>query len=329
MKKKISDIIKSPSFSLLLFSAAMIAVLWSYGHNRNSGDPTGNSKPIVIKASVDTVTTSAEKIVSATSVTTSGTVSTTKVTSTSTVSTTVTSYRTTAAASLSTTVTEEISAEPEIENTDTMSDTESPNSEFYHERLVIAGDSIASGFSLYGYIPSEHSIATESVGIWNYDSFTFNVGFGDMGLLDAVAYLQPQLLYISMGMNDMPMNSPDWFANEYCSLIMQILEKSPNTVVVAAGVTPVTDTVTYTTNENIRNYNSALEGMIEGLGSPQVYYFDAYPVLAYDPYSSLRSECSAGDGIHIASQCYYNILSNLYKKLDDDNVKEQILSYGQ
>ncbi len=331
MKKKISDIIKSPSFSVLIFTAAMIAVLWSYGHNRNSGNPAGNSKPIVIKASVDTVTSSAEKNSAVTSVTTSKTVSTTKTTST--VSTTSTTSSTAATTSLSTTAVEETSTEPETENTYIIYETESSNSEFYQERLVIAGDSIASGFAIYGCVPYERSIATESVGIWNYDSFTFNVGYGDMGLLDNVGYLQPQLLYVSMGMNDMPMNSPEWFADEYCSLIMQILERSPNTVVVAAGVTPVAYDCQYTTNENIRNYNSALEGMIEGLGSPQVYYFDAYSVLAYDPRidpdSSLRTECSAGDGIHIASQCYNDILARLFVFLDENHVSEPMLSYGQ
>lgn len=191
---------------------------------------------------------------------------------------------------------------------------------------MIAGDSIASGFNIYGYIPTEHNIATESVGVWNYENFTFNFGYGEMGMVDAATYMQPKLLCISMGMNDMPNNSPDWFADEYYNLIAQILERVPDINIVAAGVTPVADYVSYTTNENIRNHNAALENMINEIGSPQVYYFDAYSVLADSNTLTLSSEYSAGDGIHISSGSYDIILTALFNFLDTTPVMEQIIS---
>lgn len=324
MKNRIVNLIKSPSFAVFLFITAMLSVLWAYGFKKNNENPAGNAKPSEIKVSADVVTspvdetnmntvTSVSSSISRTSTTTS--VSTT-VTSSTAVSTTATS---------STTVTETAATEPEIESIE--SDyTESPNSEFYQEHLVIAGDSIASGFNIYGYIPTEHNIATESVGVWNYENFTFNFGYGEMGMVDAATYMQPKLLYISMGMNDMPNNSPDWFADEYYNLIAQILERVPDINIVAAGVTPVADYVSYTTNENIRNHNAALENMINEIGSPQVYYFDAYSVLADSNTLALSSEYSAGDGIHISSDSYNVILTALFNFLDTTPVMEQILA---
>ena len=324
MKNRIVNLIKSPSFAVFLFITAMLSVLWAYGFKKNNENPAGNANPSEIKVSADVVTspvdetnmnpvTSVSSSISRTSTTTS---TSTTVTSSTAVSTTATS---------STTVTETAATEPEIESIE--SDyTESPNSEFYQERLVIAGDSIASGFNIYGYIPTEHNIATESVGVWNYENFTFDFGYGEMGMVDAAAYMQPKLLCISMGMNDMPNNSPDWFADEYYNLIAQILERVPDINIVAAGVTPVADYVSYTTNENIRDYNDALENMINEIGSPQVYYFDAYSVLADSNMLALSSEYSAGDGIHISSDSYNVILTALFNFLDTTPVMEQIIS---
>lgn len=334
MKNRIVNLIKSPSFAVFLFIAAMLAVLWAYGSKKNNENPAGNTKPSSIKVSADVVTSRANdtNINPVTSVSSS-------IPGTSTaalVSTTVTSSTTVSTTVTSTTVTEAAATEPETESNEAPSlgqplspylyAGESPNSAFYQERLAIAGDSIASGFHIYGYIPTEHNIATESVGVWNYENFTFNFGYGEMGMVDAAAYMQPKLLYISMGMNDMPNNSPDWFADEYYNLITQILERVPDINIVAAGITPVADYVSYTTNENIRSYNDALENMINEIGSPQVYYFDAYSVLADSSTLALRSEYSAGDGIHISSDSYNNILTALFNFLDTTPVMEQILA---
>lgn len=336
MKNRIVNLIKSPSFAVFLFITAMLAVLWAYGYKKNNENPAGNTNPTDIKVSAEVVTSPADEtnMNPVTSVLTSNwrtntttSISTASTTSSAAVSTQITSSAivTETAATESGTESDEIPS-PGQPLSPYLYAGESPNSEFYQERLAIAGDSIASGFNIYGYIPTEHNIATESVGIWNYGNFTFDFGYGEMGMVDAAAYMQPKLLYISMGMNDMPNNSPDWFANEYHNLIEQILERVPDINIVAAGVTPVADYVSYTTNENIRNYNTALENMINNIGSPQVYYFDAYSVLADSNTLALSSEYSAGDGIHISSDSYNVLLTALFNFLDTTPVMEQILA---
>ncbi|MCM1006402.1 MAG: SGNH/GDSL hydrolase family protein [Ruminococcus flavefaciens] len=336
MKNKILNLIKSPSFSVFLFTTAMLAVLWAYGYKKNNENLAGNTNPTDIKVSAEIVTspTNDTNMNPVTSVLTSNskTNTTTSISTAATTSSAVVSTQITSSAIITETAETESGTEsdeipsPGQPLSPYLYAGESPNSEFYQERLAIAGDSIASGFNIYGYIPTEHNIATESVGIWSYGNFTFDFGYGEMGLVDAVAYMQPKLLYISMGMNDMPNNSPDWFADEYYNLIAQILEKVPDTNIVAAGVTPVADYVSYTTNENIRSYNSALENMINNIGSPQIYYFDAYSVLADSGTFALSSEYSAGDGIHISSDSYNVILTALFNFLDNTPVMEQIIS---
>lgn len=328
MKDKIINFLKSPNLALVLFLTAMLAVLWAYGSGRKNSYPGGDARQ-----EITTETTAATSaVVTTVSVTSKTTSASTNTTVTSSVQTTTSSTSVTSTTQTTTTT------EPEPEPNDSAPGQPlspylyagvSPNSAFYQEHMAVAGDSIATGFNIYGYIPYEHNIAKESVGLWNYAGNTFNFGFGDMGMIDAVAYMQPSLLYISMGMNDLPSCDPDGFAAAYYDLIMQILEVSPDIVIVAAGISPVGDFVAYSTNENIRNYNYALENMVYSTGSPQVYYFDAYSVLADGNTLGLSSSYSAGDGIHLASYSYGDILTALFNFLDTTPVMEQISAAEQ
>ena len=198
---------------------------------------------------------------------------------------------------------------------------DSPNSDFYQERLAIAGDSIAYGFNAYGFIPNERNIATESCSMWNLDYFTFSTG---MGLVDTVASVQPSILYMSMGMNDVNMTTPEEYAEKYKSTIYEIRNRVPDIHIVVAGITPVTSTSGFVSNETIRAFNTALENMVNEISSNHVYYFDAYSVVADPNTLELRPECTGGDGIHLVSTCYYDFLNALYNKLDETPVKSHI-----
>lgn len=198
---------------------------------------------------------------------------------------------------------------------------DSPNSQFYKDRLAIAGDSIAYGFNAYGYISAFQNIATESVSMWNLDYFTFSTG---MGLVDSVSYINPSILYMSLGMNDVNNSTAEEFAEKYKSTIYDIRNKVPNITIVVAGITPVAEDSDFVSNYTIQIFNTALENMVAEIGSNHVYYFDAYSIVA-DPYTNaLRPECSGGDGIHLVSTCYYDFLNALFNMLDDMSVKSDI-----
>ncbi|MDE5772557.1 MAG: SGNH/GDSL hydrolase family protein [Ruminococcus sp.] len=198
---------------------------------------------------------------------------------------------------------------------------QSPNSSFYQERLFIAGDSIAYGFNAYGLIPSEHSIAKESVSMWNLDYFTFNTG---VGLVDTVEYMHPELLYMSMGINDVNCSTPEQFAERYQTVINQIRDRVPDINIIVAGITPVTNESDFASNDTICSFNTALKNMISALNSNRVYYFDAYSVLSDPATNALRPENTGGDGIHLTTQCYYDTLNALFTFLDNTPVKSNI-----
>ncbi len=198
---------------------------------------------------------------------------------------------------------------------------ESSNSSFYQERLYIAGDSIAYGFNAYGLIPAEHNIAKESVSMWNLDYFTFDTG---VSLVDTVGYMQPKLLYMSMGMNDVNVSTAEEFAERYKNAINQIRNQVPDINIIVAGITPVTNESGFASNDTICSFNTALKNMIAELNSNRVYYFDAYSVVADPATNSLRPENTGGDGIHLTTQCYYDTLNALFTFLDTTPVKSNI-----
>lgn len=329
--------------AVLSCTAALICSTASCG--KTTTDSAADSKPVVTsvttssaKASSETASASTTAKTSTTTVSSESTTSTSSETSASTssptstaakVTTTVTAKppvqsqtstkpATTTSSKTTTTVTS--SQKPPVSATTTtaapppVQNGESPNSSFYQQNIVVAGDSVALGFSVYGFVPSYHSISLGSLSMSNMDWFyPQNKG---VGYVDAAVNSGAKLLYMSMGMNDVNVTTPEKYAAKYVSVIQQILQRSPNTTIVAAGITPVSYSSTFTTNARIRSFNSALQNAVNSMGSSHVIYFDAYSVVA-DPGSlALMNGYSSGDGIHLAPKCYGMILKALYNKLD-------------
>lgn len=201
---------------------------------------------------------------------------------------------------------------------------ESPNSSYYQDRLAVIGDSIAYGFNAYGYIPYEHNIAKESLGVWNMDSYFFDIDGYYAGVLDTADYVNAPLYFISMGMNDIYGYSSAEYGSAVLNLAQQVLERVPTATVVVGAITPIADWNPYTTNDTIRSFNTSIQSAVESAGNPQILFFDTYSVLA-DPYTlALGDDHSGGDGMHLSSYSYSYVLNCLFNFLDSKNVTEQI-----
>jgi hypothetical protein len=205
---------------------------------------------------------------------------------------------------------------------------QSMNSSFYQDRLFVTGDSICHGFNVFGFVPEAHCLTQASVSMWNLDYFTFDdpaYGVYGLGLVDAVAGVQPKLLYMSLGMNDVNMNDPSGFAEKYVTTAKQIIERVPDVNIVIAGITPIDANVTnFTTNEIIRNFNTQLKNAIDKEDSRRIYYFDAYSVIADPNTLNMRAGGTSGDGIHLSTECYTDFLNSLYSFLDKTSIMAQI-----
>lgn len=177
------------------------------------------------------------------------------------------------------------------------------------DSMVLLGDSIAYGFAVYDRLPEECVLAQASIGARNINTteFTFSVGNkSNLNILDAVSIKQPTYTFMSMGMNDINMGSTDDFTNNYTTNINDIFKVCPNTTVIVMGITPITSSSTFATNEKIDTYNEALKQMCNTLKSQglKVYYIDVSKYLK-DESGNLYSDYASGyDGVHLVGTAY-------------------------
>lgn len=310
MKKFIDEFIRhffaTPMLPLLVILCTISAMALT-------SDGPAKEAEIAAETSKSLAAVQQKKMSSMTTTSTAATSTTTTSTSTTSTNTTTTTETTT---TTTTTTTEAAPERPTFSDYTIFMGAESPNSAYYQERLTIVGDSIAYGFNAYGYIPAGHNIAKESLALWNLGKYTFDMGGGAMGVVDAAAYTDSSLFYLSIGMNDIFTYSPDGYAASMVSLAQQIVDAVPDTTVVIGSITPVSENNYYTDNATIQQFNYALENAVYAYGSPQIHYFNAYAVLADPNTNALAAGAGGGDGLHLAGSSYGYILNSLFNYLD-------------
>ena len=201
----------------------------------------------------------------------------------------------------------------------------SPNTSFYQDHLYVTGDSICHGFNVFGFVPEQHCITQGSVSMWNRDYFYFDTPYGSYQMVDAIAAMQPKLLYMSLGMNDVNMGDPQAFADKYAETALDIVARVPDVNIVIASITPIDATVTdFTSNDTIRSFNTALMNKINGLNNDRIFFFDAYSVIVDPATQSMRAGGTSGDGIHLSTECYTDFLNALFMFLDKTDVMSNI-----
>lgn len=280
-------------------------------------------KPVMICSETITTSAASTSTVSSSETTVSGGKSTSKKSKSS-----DKTSKTTAVSETTTQSSEEMITPPaDYPSYDYMAAGDSPNSQYYQDRIVIIGDSIAYGFNAYGYIPYEHNIAKESLAVWNMGNYTFDLGGGPMGVFDAAGYVNSPLYFISVGMNDLYSYSPDDYAWAMRGIAEEVLARVPDATIVIGAITPVSQGNYYTSNETIQAFNNSLEYVINDMNSPQVMFFNTYAILADPSTQSLSSAHSGGDGLHLNSSSYGYVLSCLFNFLDTTGAIDQMATH--
>lgn len=186
----------------------------------------------------------------------------------------------------------------------------------YPEQISIVGDSIASGFGVYGVLSNPYDFATGNLGARSIDDYSFNYG-GEMGkYIDVLTASQPAYIYLSMGMNDVNIITPDEYAECYKEIISNIRSVCPDSIIIVAGITPISIDSTFTENSSILTFNEKLKALVSELASPTIIFYDAGSFITDEATGALRSDCNGGDGIHLSSSAYDLLLENLYPLLD-------------
>ena len=293
---------------LVILSLAAVTITIAFAKKSSHEAAAANS----CKAAVNAETTETKEVASSASTETTTTASETATTTTSLTSVSTASETTTSV----TTAAEDVCKPQRYVGT-------SPNSALYQENLFTAGDSITLGLKYYGFIPREHSIAGDSVSMWNLSHFSFNIDGEELELVDAVEKLHPKMLYMWLGMNDVNLNMPQKFVKKYSEVIEEIRERIPDIIIIVAAITPVSSGCKVVKNTIIRDYNAALMEMVKRIDSPNVLFFDDYSVICDDDLC-LTGGYSSGDGMHLYIPCYTDIFTALFDYLDTTDIKTKL-----
>ena len=169
------------------------------------------------------------------------------------------------------------------------------------QRIAYIGDSVMSGFAVYGALDSnEASYAQVSLFVQDIKN-TF---------LGSVNAYKPDRVYIMCGTNNCVGSQTLTYLNgvvgEYKYVIENIHSNNPNCEIVVMGIGNTR--TTHVPNTTVNTYNALLKKMSDKYS--YVKYFNTGLYLN-DSSGSLASGYSAGDGIHWSSTAYFVIHSKL------------------
>ncbi len=185
----------------------------------------------------------------------------------------------------------------------------------YLDNIVIIGDSITKGYSVYGRMKADNVLAVGSVGARNLFTYTYSYQGYSLELLDILERKMPEYIFISLGMNDINILSEDDFTKVYEENIDEILKVTPDSTIIVTAITPITSDNDFTQNEKIDKYNEALRKMAIKIRNKNVYFINSAQYLKNE-YNCLISSFSSGDGIHLSEKAYDYMLSYMLTMLE-------------
>lgn len=173
---------------------------------------------------------------------------------------------------------------------------------------VFVGDSICSGFRVYGHMPDNNCLAVGNVGARSIFDYSFAVDGVDHDLITALKLVDPSFVVFSMGMNDINITDEDQFCANYDNILAKVHEALPDAKLFIASITPTLNAPSFK-NSRIDSFNEAIKKHLEGT---EYYYIDVASSFKDASSNSLIESFSGGDGIHLSSAAYAQFKSVVY-----------------
>lgn len=187
--------------------------------------------------------------------------------------------------------------------------------EFFSSDLFI-GDSISTGYSLYGFMDEKNVFAKIGLNPSSVMTKSVPTVYGDITVTDMISLLSPKRVYIMLGSNGIQWLSTDSMLRSMRSLTEMISLTSPGTEIVIVGVPPVTAAYDSTVDgldvmAAVNEYNSGLSEFAAECG---FIYVDPGEILK-DSTGYFSGSYAENDGMHFKSATYKILLSFIQTKV--------------
>jgi len=187
----------------------------------------------------------------------------------------------------------------------------------FFENTLFIGDSITTGYSLYGYLDERNVYAKIGLNPSTVLTKSVSTCYGEITIGTMLDYTQPDIIYIMLGSNGIQWLSCENMIVSTGSLVEIIKEHCPNSFIVLVSVPPVTadydSTVDIDVMEKILEYNSDLWDYAYDnvLG-----YIDITELLT-DETGYFNKSYAEYDGMHFKPDAYKIVLSELQSVTED------------
>ena len=170
------------------------------------------------------------------------------------------------------------------------------------------GDSICTGFSMYGL--TENCCAKAGVAARNINEFSFEFNGEQTKPLTAALNSGKKNLVFLMGINDVNIEDTEKFTEYYDSFLKSAEAICPGAVLYVMSITPVTEDSRFCYNYEIDEFNKALLEMVENSRSGLRHYIDSSKGLTNES-GGLSEDFALEDGVHLDKSAYYYMLYSL------------------
>ncbi len=194
-------------------------------------------------------------------------------------------------------------------------------------RSLFVGDSICRGFEAYNVINSDNVFAKGNTATWNFSDFSMLRNGKRIDFYSYLSSFQPDYVFFWMGMNDMNMCSKDSYCSNYKVIIDKALNKSKAEVYVCA-ITPILAGNTFTTNDRINSFNSAMKEFISKEYKDRVHFVNFADALKNSS-GNMNPQFNGGDGIHLGPDAYYVALEVITEQIKKEQKKTNQSTSGQ
>lgn len=195
-------------------------------------------------------------------------------------------------------------------NTDTYSLTEEEKS--MADESLFVGDSICYGFEAWEVVPNKNVYAEGCVAAWNFFEYGISYLNRPAEFVSVLGRVNPQNVFLWMGMNDLNWQSSSDFCEKYRKIIDTALQNSTADVYVCA-ITPIRK-LDFTDLNYITQFNTAIKNCIEAYYPERVYFIDFGKPLENSE-GLLNEEYDGGDGIHLHKKGYYIAMHEINEQM--------------
>ncbi len=187
------------------------------------------------------------------------------------------------------------------------------------EHSVFVGDSICKGFGYYGFVDNDKVYGVASLAARSFFDYSFKYGPDDkeIGFVELLKHTKPEILFLSMGMNDVNMTTEKRFCENYKKIIDLALENSDAEIYICA-ITPVNGK--FTANSVINSFNDTLKQFLSETYTERVRYVDFGQHLR-SVNGKLLDIHNAGDGVHIMPSAYKIAMWELARVTKQDGLR--------